>query len=237
MTAPLNLLGFGTDGWGALLVAGCVLTLAVAASSMLLGMLWGGALAWARLRGPWPVAMLAVGYGVIMRGIPELLVILLLYFGTPALLISGAQVLHVPSPGLPSPFLIGTVAIGLVSAAYQAEIFRGGIAALPAGQIEAARAAGFGEVLMFRRVMAPQMFRITLPAIGNVWQFNLKDSALISVTGLNELIRTSLVGAGSTRHPFLFFSAAMVLYLCLTATTGTVFRLLARRLGQGYSTR
>ncbi len=231
--ASLDLLGFGPDGWGGLLMTGCALTLAVSASSMLVGLLGGGALAWARLRGPRPIAVVAIGYGVVMRGIPELLVVLLFYFGAPTLLLSGATLLGLASPGLPSPFLIGTMAIGLVSAAYQAEIFRGGIAAVPTGQIEAARAAGFGEFLLFRRVVAPQLFRLTLPAIGNVWQFNLKDSALISVTGLSELIRTSLVAAGSTRHPFLFFSAAMVLYLCLTAATGTIFRVLARRLGRG----
>jgi octopine/nopaline transport system permease protein len=87
--------------------------------------------------------------------------------------------------------------------------------------------------MAFRRVLAPQLLRVTLPALGNVWQFNLKDSALVSVTGLSELMRTSLVGAGSTRQPFLFFAAAIVLYLALTSVSDAGFRALNRRVDRG----
>lgn len=225
----IALLGFGPDGWGPMLLRGCGVTIALSVTSMAIGTLLGGLLAWARLRGRAPVQVAAATYGVILRGVPELLVILLLYFGLPTLIAGIAQGLGLAAPPPAPAFLIGSLSIGLVSAAYQAEIFRGGVAAVPRGQMEAARALGFGEALAFRRVLVPQLLRVTLPALGNVWQFNLKDSALVSVTGLAELMRISLVGAGSTREPFLFFVAAIVLYLLMTSLSDAAFRALNRR--------
>lgn len=225
----LALLGLGPDGWGMALLDGCLLTIAIAAASMAIGTVWGALLAWARARGPAPLGRLVAIYGVVLRGVPELLVILLLYFSAPALLAAFCAALGLPVPGSPPPFLTGSVAVGLVSAAYQAEIFRGGMNAIAPGQWEAAQAAGLGLWLGFRRILLPQILRNILPAMGNVWQFNLKDSALISVTGMAELMRTSLVAAGSTREPLLFFSAAIVLYLVLTSLSGVAFGALERR--------
>jgi octopine/nopaline transport system permease protein len=223
------LLGFGSDGWAMALLHGCLLTLAIAAASMAIGTVWGGLLAWARARGPKPLAWLVAIYGVILRGVPELLVILLLYFSAPALIAALCAGVGLPDPGSPPPFLTGSLAVGLVSAAYQAEVFRGGLLAIAPGQWEAAQAAGLGPWPGFRRILLPQILRNILPAMGNVWQFNLKDSALISVTGLAELMRTSLVAAGSTREPLLFFGAAILLYLVLTSLSGLVFSGLERR--------
>jgi octopine/nopaline transport system permease protein len=229
----LSLLGFGADGWGRLLLAGCALTIELSLSSMAIGTVLGGLLAWARLRGPLPVRAFAAGYGIVLRGVPELLVILLLYFGLPSLIVAVWAAMGWSAPGLPPAFLIGSIAIGLVSAAYQAEVFRGGVAAIAVGQLEAARASGMTGLLSFRRILIPQVVRVTLPALGNIWQFNLKDSALVSVIGLAELMRISLVGAGSTRLPFLFFAAAIVLYLAMTTVSDAVFRALDRALDRG----
>ncbi len=228
----LALLGFGPDGWGRLLLSGCLLTLQVSLCSMAIGTVLGGLLAWARIRGPRPVRALTAAYGIVLRGVPELLVIFLLYFGLPSLIASLWSAMGWPPPGLLPAFVTGGLAIGLVSAAYQAEVFRGGVAAIPVGQFEAARALGLTDLLCLRRILIPQMLRITLPALGNVWQFNLKDSALVSVIGLAELMRVSLVGAGSTRQPFLFLSAAIVLYLVLTSISDLAFRTLDRRFSQ-----
>jgi octopine/nopaline transport system permease protein len=225
----LGLLGFGPDGWGRALVDGCLLTLAISLASMAIGTVGGGLLAWTRLSGPAALARLASVYGVVLRGVPELLIILLLYFSAPGLVSGLCDLLGLPSPGSPPAFLTGSLAVGLVSAAYQAEIFRGGVLAIAPGQREAAQAAGHGGLLMFRRILLPQILHNVLPALGNVWQFNLKDSALISITGLAELMRTSLVAAGSTRLPFLFFSAAIALYLLLTSLSSVVFERLEGR--------
>ena len=223
-----TLIGFGPDGWGWALVSGAGLTLAVALVAMVIGSVLGGILAAAASRRPWLMRIAAI-YGLVLRGVPELLVVLLLYFGTPELLAALAALFGLAAPGSPPAFLTGSIAIGLVSAAYQAEVFRGGMLAVPHGQIEAAMAAGMGPATRLRRVILPQVLHHVLPPLGNIWQFNLKDSALVSITGLAELMRVSLVAAGSTRRPFVFFAAAMVLYLMLTSASSAVFRLLERR--------
>ncbi|WP_156428385.1 ABC transporter permease subunit [Novosphingobium sp. FSW06-99] len=227
--SPLVLLGGGPDGWGPALLAAAMLTLAVAAAAMAIGTVLGAALTAALMsRRRW-LARAAATYGLILRGVPELLVVLLLYFGAPGLLASVAALMGSPAPGSPPAFLTGCLAIGLVSAAYQAEVFRGGLLAVPPGQIEAAIAAGMGPFTRLRRIIAPQVLHRVLPPLGNIWQFNLKDSALVSITGLAELMRVSLVAAGSTRRPFLFFAAAMVLYLVLTSASSALFRLVETR--------
>ena len=223
------LLGFGADGWGWALMAAAGLTLAVALAAMAIGAVLGAALAAAEAsRRVWLVRIAAT-YGLVMRGVPELLVVLLLYFGAPGMLAGVAGLFGLPAPGSPPAFLTGSLAIGLVSAAYQAEVFRGGMLSLPRGQIEAAMAAGMGPVVRLRRVILPQVLHHVLPPLGNIWQFNLKDSALVSITGLAELMRVSLVAAGSTRRPFVFFAAAMVLYLILTSASSALFRMIERR--------
>ncbi len=223
------LLGFGAEGWGWALLSGAALTLAVALTAMAIGTVLGAALTVAQVsRWPWLTRSAAI-YGLVLRGVPELLVVLLLYFGAPGLLAEVAALFGLPAPGSPPAFLTGSLAIGLVSAAYQAEVFRGGLLAVPRGQIEAAMAAGMGPFTRFRRVIAPQVLHRVLPPLGNIWQFNLKDSALVSITGLAELMRVSLVAAGSSRQPFLFFAAAMALYLVLTSVSSAAFGLLERR--------
>jgi len=93
------------------------------------------------------------------------------------------------------------------------------VLAIPRGEIEAARAFGMSRLLLFRRILAPQALRYALPALGNVWQLALKETALISVTGLVEIMRQSSIAAGSTKKPFTFYAAAAVLYLLLTAVS------------------
>ncbi len=226
------LLGFGHDGWALALIAGAGLTMALSLTAMAIGTVLGALLTVAQMSRRGWLAALAQGYGLVLRGVPELLVVLLLYFGTPGLLAAIAALAGLPAPGSPPAFLTGSVAIGLVSAAYQAEVFRGGLLAVPRGQVEAAIAAGMGPFTRFRRVIAPQVLHHVLPPLGNIWQFNLKDSALVAITGLAELMRVSLVAAGSTRRPFAFFAAAMVLYLVLTSASSAVFRFAEARAGR-----
>src|SRR5262249_14129777 len=120
--------------------------------------------------------------------------------------------------------LIGSLALGVVSGAYQAEVFRGAYAVLERGQFDAAKAVGMHRFLMFRRVVAPLVLRHALPGLGNVWQLALKESALVSVTGLVELLRQSQIGAGSTYKPFYFYVTAAALYLVITTVSSWGFR-------------
>ncbi|ACL60011.1 ABC transporter permease [Methylobacterium nodulans] len=206
----------GPGGWGPALLLAAGTTLALALCGFLVGAVIGALAASAKLSGLLPLRAAADVYTTLLRGVPDLLVIYLLYFGGSAALGSVAGLFGASGfVGLP-PFAVGVAALGIISGAYQAEVFRGAYLALDRGQIEAARAVGMSPALLFRRVVTPLVARTALPGLGNVWQILLKDSALVSVTGLVELLRQAQVGAGSTRQPFTFYLAAAALYLAIT---------------------
>lgn len=230
----LGLLGFGPHGWGAELASGTVVTIAVAIAGYLAGIALGGGVAWARIAGNPALRFAAGAYVTVLRGIPDLLVIYLFYFGGSAAL---GWLLgffgHRGFVGLPN-FAVGAAALGVVSAAYQAEVFRAAHNALARGELEAARAVGMHEVLMFRRILLPQLLRHALPGLGNIWLLVLKESALISVTGLAELMRTAQIASGSTRRPFDFFLVATAIYLVITFLSGLIFRIAEKKSRRGY---
>jgi octopine/nopaline transport system permease protein len=212
----VELMGFGPRGWGAAMLAAAAMTVAVAVSGFLVGAAVGIGVAAAKLSESRVARVLADVYTTVLRGVPDLLVIYLFYFGGSAALGAVGGLFGATGfIGMPA-FLTGTLALGIVSGAYQAEVFRGAFAAVPRGEIEAARAVGMGPGLLFRRVIAPQTLRFAVPGLGNVWQLVLKESALISVTGLVELLRQSQIGSGSTREPFAFYMTAGLLYLVIT---------------------
>ena len=219
----LGLFGFGPTGWGAAMLRAAGMTLAVTVSCMMIGAAIGVAVAAAKLSTSRGLRAAGDAYTTVLRGVPELLVIYLVYFGGSAIVTRIGTALGTDGfLGLPS-FLAGSLACGLTSGAYQAEVYRGAALAVPRGQIEAALALGMGPALRFRRILAPQILRIALPGLGNVWQLALKESALVSVTGLVELLRQSQIGAGSTHQPFSFYIAAGALYLALTTGSTLLF--------------
>jgi octopine/nopaline transport system permease protein len=221
--SAFDALGFGPRGWGLALLQGALMTLAVSFAGLLIGAAIGGLVAWAKLSGVRAAGALGDAYAAIFRGVPELLVVYFVYFGSSALLTGlGHAVGYSGFLGVPS-FLAGALAVGVISGAYQAEVFRGAFLAVAKGEIEAARAVGMGRWLMFRRIIAPQVLRFALPGLGNLWQVALKDSSLISVTGLAELMRVSQVASGSTRQPFTFYLAGGALYLVVTVLSNRVF--------------
>ncbi|PYE86762.1 ABC transporter permease [Phyllobacterium leguminum] len=227
--ATLQLLGFGSNGWGALLLAGALMTLAVTITALAIGAVLGTIVASAKLSGNALLATLGHVYTTIFRGVPELLIIYLIYFGgSSAVTAIGQSLGYEGFLGLPS-FAAGALAVGIISGAYQAEVFRGAYLAIHKGELEAALAIGMNRGLRLRRIIVPQVLRFAIPGLGNVWQLSLKDSALISVTGLAELMRTSQVAAGSTRQYFLFFIAGGCLYLVLTSLSDRVFNSAERR--------
>jgi octopine/nopaline transport system permease protein len=130
-------------------------------------------------------------------------------------------------------FTVGVLAVGLISGAYSTEVIRGAIQAVPFGQIEAGRAVGMHRMQIFFRILLPQTLRYALPGLGNVWQLTLKDTALISVTALAELMRSAQIAAGVTRNPFLFYVLAAVLYLVLTSLSTYAFDRAERHANRG----
>jgi len=227
--ATLELLGFGQNGWGALLLVATLMTLAVTATALLIGAVLGTLVATAKLSGNVLLVGLGNVYTTVFRGVPELLIIYLIYFGGSSAVTAVGQWLGYEGfLGLPS-FAAGALAVGIISGSYQAEVYRGAYLAIAKGELEAASAIGMNRTLRLRRVVMPQVLRYAIPGLGNVWQLTLKDSALISVTGLAELMRTSQVAAGSTRQYFLFYIVGGVLYLLLTSFSDRVFNRAERR--------
>ena len=219
-----ELVGFGPNGWGASLLWAAGMTLAVALCGFLVGAVLGTVVAWAKLSRSLVARSLADGYTTVLRGVPDLLVIYLFYFGGSAVLSRiGALFGYDGFIGLPA-FATGAIAIGVVSGAYQAEVYRGAYQTVNRGEIEAAKSVGMGRSLLFRRIIAPQVLRYAIPGLGNVWQLVLKESALISVTGLVEILRQSNIAAGSTRRPFDFFLTAAALYLLITWVSTQLFQ-------------
>lgn len=224
MVSYVELMGFGPKGWGLLLLQAALMTVAVSCVAFALGSLIGSLIAWARIEGNRALNIAADAYTTVLRGIPDLLVIYLLYFGGSTALTALAHALGAKGFVGVDAFAAGAIAVGIISGAYQSEIYRGAFGAIASGELEAARAVGMPRWLMFRRIIVPQALRFAIPGLGNVWQLALKESALISVVGLTEILRQAQVGAGSTRQPFAFFITAALLYLMLSAISGLGFR-------------
>ncbi|CAO3402935.1 ABC transporter permease subunit [Azospirillum sp. 11R-A] len=223
----------GLHGWGPQLLSGTAMTVAVALSAFLLGLAFGAAGAAAKLSDSLVLRGLAELYTTAVRGVPELLVIYLLFFGGSGMVMAVAGLFGYGGLIELNAFSIGVAAVGLISGAYSTEVIRGAVKSVPYGQIEAARACGMGRWRILRRVLVPQTLRFALPGLGNVWQLTLKDTALISVTALAEIMRVAHTAAGSTRQSFLFYSVAALLYLALTTVSTTAFRQAERYASRG----
>lgn len=223
MIEALSLLGFGAQGWGPALLRGAAMTVALALCGFGIGAALGAVAAWAKIAGGRLARGIAATYTTVLRGIPDLLVIYLFYFGgSIALTNIMGSFGHEGFVDLPG-FVAGAMAVGIVSGAQHTEVYRGAYRAVSRGEVEAALAVGMSRATLFRRILLPLTARHALPGLGNVWQLTLKESALVSVTGVVELLRTAQLGSGSTREPFTFFFAAAVLYLVITSISGVIF--------------
>lgn len=212
-----------TNGWGWALVKAAGVTLLLAITAMLVGGVIGALVAWAKLGAHRGLAVFADCYTTLIRGVPDLLVIYLFYFGGSTALGTVGGIFGVDGFIEIPPFLTGALAIGVISGAYQGEVYRGAFHAIARGEIEAARSVGMGRFLLFRRIIMPQVLRFAIPGLGNCWQLALKETALISVIGLVELLREASVGAGSVMQPFYFYMTAGALYLVLTGLSSIGF--------------
>jgi octopine/nopaline transport system permease protein len=230
----VQLLGFGEQGWGGALLIALLMTVLLTIAALAAGAVFGAMVASAKLSRSRTLRIIGDAYTTLFRGIPELLIIYLFYFGGSSVMTAVGQFFGADGfIGVP-PFVVGALAIGLISGSYQAEVYRSAVLAVSRGEIEAARAIGMSTPTLWRRVLIPQVVRFALPGIGNVWQLSLKDSALIAVTGLAELMRTSQVAAGSTHEYFTFYVVGGVLYLVLTSVSNRVFDSAEKRIGRSF---
>ena len=172
--------------------------------------------AWGKLSRNKIANVVAATYTTVIRGIPELLLILIIFYGTPTLVQGIAEDLGYDIILDFNPFIAGVITLGFIYGAFATEVFRGAFLAIPKGQAEAAQACGMSRLLVFRRIILPQIWRFALPGLGNVWMVLIKATTLVSVIQLDELMRMSYIAMGATKLPFTFFFFAALLYLGIT---------------------
>ncbi|TIX19454.1 MAG: ABC transporter permease subunit [Mesorhizobium sp.] len=211
-------------GFSAQFAAAFMVTVGLALVSGFLGTVFGLLLAISKGASAARFRSVVTAYTTVVRGVPELLIILLIYFGgtTFASKVAGRYVEV-------NAFTAGVIALTVVFSGYATEVFRGAIAAVPAGQTEAAKSLGLNSWQRWLFIVGPQMLRLALPAYGNLWISLFKDTALVSVVGLTDIMRVAYVGAGSLRAPLTFYLAASSFYLSLTTITLLSIRLAERR--------
>ena len=233
MQSYLDLLSYGDTGWGDELLAGTLLTLQISFFGYLIGLGLGLLGAWAKLSDNRTMFLVSETYTTLVRAVPELLLILLLYYsGSEAI----ARVLALIGQGEQvqvNGFAAAVATLGFVQGAYSTEVLRGAILSVPKGQMEAAKAYGMPAVLRFRRILFPLMFRYALPGLNNLWVNILKDSSLISVVGLSELVFTSKTAASGTKHYFFFYTVAGLIFMVLTTLSNVGVGVLERRVNRG----
>ena len=212
----MELLAFGKTGWGDELFIATLMTIAVSVTAMLIGFLFALIFTPLKLSKNKFLNLIGNFYTTVIRGVPELLVIYLFFFGGSGAIMFVASMFGYNEYIEINAFLTGSFAIGIISGAYSTEVFRGAIQSIEKGQFEASKTLGFKKPIQFFKIIMPQMLRLSIPNLSNVWQITLKDTSLISVTGLVEIMRQSYIAAGSTRDPLFFYSFAAVLYLLLT---------------------
>ncbi len=190
--------------------------------------------AWAKVSGrPGPVRI-GEFYTTIVRALPELLLILLIYYAGTSVLVKFLVLAGLASENLQiSPFAAAVAALGLIYGAYLTDVLRGGIEAIPRGQLEAARACGMGSWLRFRRVIFPQMIRYAIPGMGNQWLNITKDSSLVSVIGAYELLSAGRSAATSTKEYVFYYSVTGLVFLTLTIASMVLLGRIERRANRG----
>ncbi|WP_369808686.1 ABC transporter permease [Pararhodobacter sp. CCB-MM2] len=232
LEASVTLLSLEPPGWGGNLVRGAVNSLIIALGAFGLGGVIGIFGAVGKLGGGAVTRDLLAVYTTVVRAVPELILILLLYYAGTDLLNQFLRLLG-QRPVEISGLVAGIGVLGIVQGAYATEVLRGAIQAVPKGQLEAARAFGMGRVQTFRRVTFPAMLPLALPGLSNLWLIATKDTALLAIVGFSELTLETRQAAGSTRAYFTFFLAAGAIYLVMTLLSGRIFGWIEARFRRG----
>lgn len=213
------------------ILSGLVITLTVGVASLIIALVLGLTGAAAKLSKSRWLVRVATLYTTIIRGVPDLVLMLLIFYGGQTLLNEWAPKLGFADAININPFMAGVMTIGFIFGAYLTETFRGAIMAIPVGQREAGMAYGMSKAQVFVRITLPQLVRFALPGFQNNWLVLVKSTALVSVIGLDDMMFRAGLAAGATREPFVFYTAAAILYLAIT----TVSILLLQMLGKRYS--
>ena len=228
----LNLLALSPPGWGGVLLEGFAASLQLAVGGFTLGLMIGIAGAFGKLYGGPILRDLLEVYTTVIRAVPELVLILLLYYAGSDAVNALLGLVGLPRVDI-SGLAAGIFVIGVVQGAYQTEVLRGAIKAVPPGQIEAARAYGMSPLKTLRRITLPAMLPYAIPGLSNLWLIATKDTALLAVVGFSELTLVTRQAAGSTKAYMLFFCAAGLMYLTLTLVSNRVIAIIEKRARRG----
>lgn len=220
------------QGYSQLILDGALVTLELAVSSVLLAVAIGLIGAAAKLSRSPVIATIFEGYTTLIRGVPDLVLMLLIFYGLQMMLNQLTDLLGWSQFNI-DPLVAGVITLGFIYGAYFTETFRGAFMAVPKGQIEAATSLGFSSSKIFRRILFPAMMRYALPGIGNNWQVILKATALVSLLGLDDLVKATQIAGKGTWQPFYFAIVAGVIYLLFTTLSNGVLLLLEKRYSAG----
>jgi arginine/ornithine transport system permease protein len=221
---------FDFEGYGLSIMGGAVITIELAAMSIVLALVIGLLGAVAKLsNNPVPRAIATI-YTTVIRGVPDLVWMLLLFFGGQIMVNAFFDWIYDMSDGsvdiyLPfNEFTSGVLTIGFIFGAYMTETFRGAFLAVDLGQIEAGKAYGMSGWQVFKRISFPQMMRHAIPGVANNWQVLLKTTALVSVIGLADMVRLASEAAKTTGSPFKFFIPVAIVFLLISALSDVLFQ-------------
>ncbi len=220
-------------GYGPSIFEGTILTLEISLVSLFIAMFLGICGALAKLSNSLFLSTLAKAYTTIIRGIPDLVMMLLVFFGGQVFINQVAPLLGYDEYIDINPFIAGASTIGFIFGAYMTETFRGAILAVGRGQLEAGYAYGMTGPQVFLRILLPQMVRHAIPGFGNNWLVLIKTTALVSIIGLDDMVRKAAMAAGATRMPFTFYVAVAINYLLITTVSIYLLRYLETRYSVG----
>ncbi len=219
-------------GFSQVILQGAFVTLELALSAVVLSVAIGLVGAGAKLSRHRPLALIFEAYTTLIRGVPDLVLMLLIFYGLQIALNSVTDALGFSQFDI-DPMVAGIITLGFIYGAYFTETFRGAFLAVPRGHIEAATAFGFTGAQTFRRILFPSMMRFALPGIGNNWQVILKATALVSLLGLEDVVKATQLAGKSTWQPFYFAIVCGMIYLVFTTLSNGVLLLLERRYSVG----
>ncbi len=226
---------FGPEGWGPLLLKGAAVTILLALCTLPVGFGLGLLLAILKTSSNRTVRGFAEAYTTFFRGIPDLLTLFIIYFGLQALLDKLGKAASLSVHLELNAFLAGILALGLIAAAYSSEVWVAALQAVPKAQAEAATSLGLDRTRAFVLVVLPQLVRIAVPGLGNVWTILLKDTSLISTIAVMDLLRAASEASRNTRNPILFYAAAAGIYLIFSIVSGWAQSRIEVRANRGYA--
>lgn len=233
----LKLVSFNDGGWGWLLLKGAAITISLAVATLPFGLALGLIVALGQRSKNRLLRLPAIAFTTVFRGLPELLTLYLVYFGLQlGLQRLGRDLGFSGGIDIP-PFVAGMMALGLVIAAFSSEVWVAALNAIAAGQGEAARSLGLSAPQTFRFVLLPQIIRVALPGIGNNWMVLLKDTSLVSVITLPELMFVTSRANVVTKEAFFFFGLASLIYLFFSLVSMAGLGRLEARSNRGYGLR